>query len=81
MKTIIDWALFALTLAYMLTGLGVTKYRIVESLTGGLLTKNLSFQIHEILLIPFLISLALHIFWEQVTIIYLRTRKKISKSQ
>ena len=44
-KTIIDWFLLALTIGYLLTGLGITHYRIIESLTGGLLSKNLSFFI------------------------------------
>ncbi len=46
---------------YIITGLGISYYRIIEALTFGLLTKALSFKIHSYLLIPFLILLALHI--------------------
>ena len=46
---------------YVISGLGITQYRTVESLTFGLLTKNLSFRIHGNLLVPFLILLGLHI--------------------
>lgn len=74
-KTIIDWFLLVLTIGYLLTGLGITQYRIIESLTGGLLSKNLSFNIHENLLVPFLIFLTLHLLFGPVTRIYLKTRK------
>ncbi len=50
------------TVVYVVTGLGITEYRTVEPLTGGILTKSLSFDIHYWLLWPFLILLALHIY-------------------
>ncbi|MDD5339807.1 MAG: hypothetical protein PHV13_01005 [Candidatus ainarchaeum sp.] len=55
--------LFALvTLAYLISGLGITEYRAIEPLTGGMLTKALSFTIHGMLLVPFVLLLALHIY-------------------
>jgi dolichol kinase len=54
--------LVTVVILYLITGFGITEFRIVETLTFGLLTKNLSFQIHDNLLIPFLILLGMHIF-------------------
>lgn len=53
-------SLLVITLIYVITGLGITEYRIIELLTGGLLSKNLSFTIHLYLLIPFLVLLIIH---------------------
>jgi cytochrome b subunit of formate dehydrogenase len=60
-KRIIHWSLFTVAIIYVLTGLGITEYRIVEPLTFGLLTKTLAFTIHNNLLIPFLVLLTSHI--------------------
>jgi thiosulfate reductase cytochrome b subunit len=60
-KRVIPWLLLALLALYIITGLGITQFRTVEKVTFGLLTKNLSFQIHEVLLYPFLALLVLHI--------------------
>ena len=62
LKRIIRWLLLAIVIAYGLSGFGITEFRIVESLTFGLLTKNLAFKIHDILWIPFLVLLTLHIY-------------------
>lgn len=63
LKALTHWLLLILTLAYIITGLGILYFRIVEPLTLGLLTKALSSKIHLYLLIPFLIVLVLHIFF------------------
>ena len=60
-RRIVHWLLIVATAAYLLTGLGITQFRIVEPLTFGLLTKNLAFRVHEQLLIPFVVLLVLHI--------------------
>jgi len=60
-RRVIHWSLFTVILIYVITGLGITQFRIVESLTFGLLTKSLALKIHDYLLIPFLILLILHI--------------------
>lgn len=52
-----------LVLLYIITGFGITDYRAVEPLTLGLLTKALSQQIHRALAAPFIIVLALHIYF------------------
>ena len=61
-RRIIHWLLAALAVIYIVTGFGITEFRTVEALTFGLLTKNLAFRIHNILWIPFIILLGLHIF-------------------
>ena len=58
---IVHWLLIIITVLYLITGLGITEFRIIESLTFGLLTKNLAFRIHDSLLIPFVILLIMHI--------------------
>jgi len=52
-----------LIILYLLTGFGITNYQIVEPLTLGLLTKALSQQIHMVLALPFIMVLALHIYF------------------
>ena len=59
-KTII-WLLAMVTVLYGITGFGITEFRTVETLTFGLLTKNLAFKIHTNLEIPFIILLMLHL--------------------
>ena len=56
------WLLVIVLALYFLTGFGITEYRVVENITFGLLPKNLAFKIHEVLWIPFLVFLVLHIF-------------------
>ncbi|MFC1908150.1 hypothetical protein ACFLWD_01470 [Chloroflexota bacterium] len=61
-RSAIKWLLLAIVIFYLITGFGITEFRTVESLTLGLLTKSLAFKLHEILWIPFVILLVLHIF-------------------
>lgn len=61
-KQTIHWLLTVAVIIYLLTGFGITEYRIVESLTFGLLTKSLAQKIHIDLEIPFIILLILHIW-------------------
>ena len=56
----VSWTLLALALLLVLTGLGITEFRTVEVLTFGLLGKSLSFQLHSLLWIPFIVVLVLH---------------------
>lgn len=57
----IGWLLLALALLLVVTGLGITEYRTMEAVTFGLLGKALSFQLHGLLWIPFLVVLAAHL--------------------
>jgi thiosulfate reductase cytochrome b subunit len=71
-KRVVPWLLLALLALYIVTGLGITEYRIIEKITFGGLSKNLSFKIHDNLLYPFLVLLVAHIVLRYVL------RKKIS---
>jgi len=62
MRETIYWLLTAVVIVYLVTGFGITQYRIVEPLTFGLLTKSLAHKIHINMEIPFIILLILHIW-------------------
>ena len=62
-KKIIHWLFAVVTLIFVITGLGITQYRIVEQITFGLLSKALSYQIHTNITIAFLILMILHIYF------------------
>ncbi|VVB74460.1 Uncharacterised protein [Candidatus Tiddalikarchaeum anstoanum] len=64
-KRIIHYSLLALTITYLITGLIVTEYRIVEPLTFGLLSKAVSMQIHEGLIYLFIPVLFLHLYFKR----------------
>ena len=59
-KTVI-WLLAIVIVLYGVSGFGITEFRTVETLTFGLLTKNLAFKIHNSLELPFIILLFLHL--------------------
>jgi hypothetical protein len=58
---------------FIVTGFGISNYQIIESLTGGTLSKLTSFQIHSNLIIPLIILLIFHIF--------ITVRKKFTKEK
>lgn len=60
-KRVIRWSLVTVTVAYLITGFGITEFRAVESLTFGILTKPWAFKIHTNLEIPFITLLGLHV--------------------
>lgn len=62
MGVTIHCLLTVVAIVYLITGFGITEYRIVETLTFGLLTKSLAHQIHLSLEIPFITLLVLHIW-------------------
>jgi hypothetical protein len=61
LKAAVRWSLLILTLLYLVSGLGITQYRLIEPLTLGLLSKSLALRIHDDLLIPFVALLCLHV--------------------
>lgn len=61
-KRILRWTLAVVTIIVIISGLGINYYTAVEYLTFGLLSKNLAFQLHFWIFIPFLILFLLHIF-------------------
>ena len=60
-RRIVPWLLLANVVVFMLTGFGITQFRIVEAITFGLLDKNLAHRIHLDLWIPLVVLLVLHI--------------------
>jgi hypothetical protein len=70
----LHWLLTVLVIVYLITGFGITEYRIVETLTFGLLTKSLAQRIHINVEIPFIILLVLHV-WLLPLLRYFRSRK------
>ncbi|MFC1951276.1 hypothetical protein ACFLXN_02585 [Chloroflexota bacterium] len=46
---------------YILTGYGISEFRIIESITFGLLSKPLAFKIHHYLIYPMAGLLTVHI--------------------
>jgi hypothetical protein len=76
-KGTIHWLLTVVVIVYLITGFGITEYRIVESLTFGLLTKSLAQKIHLNLEIPFIILLVLHI-WILPLLKYLKLKNLTS---
>ncbi len=65
-KRIVHWLLTIMIVLYLITGFGITEFRVVEALTFGLLAKNLAFKIHNNLWLPFIILLGLHIFLSSI---------------
>ena len=61
-RKITRWLLLAVVLLYLISGFGITEFRVVETLTMGLLNKSLAFKMHDVLLIPMLVLLVLHVF-------------------
>ncbi len=62
-KTLIHILLAIVIILFIVTGFGITNFRVVESLTAGILSKPVSFQIHTNLTIPLIILLLLHMFF------------------
>jgi len=75
MKGTIHWLLTVVIIVYLITGFGITEYRIVEPLTFGLLTKNLAHKIHTSLEIPLIILLILHVSLPPILRSYFKLKK------
>ncbi|MDI6724980.1 MAG: molybdopterin-dependent oxidoreductase [Methanobacterium sp.] len=78
-KKILRWTLALFTVLIIVTGLGINYYTTIEYLTFGLLSKNLAFQLHFWLFIPFLILFLFHIFIRPILRL-LESIKKQSKN-
>ena len=73
-RTIIHVFVTILIILYLLTGLGITNYQLIQTITFGGLSKPTAYQLHSILLIPFIIILALHII---LTMVYKHQKRNI----
>ena len=60
-RMMVRWLLFIAVLLYILSGYGISESRAVESLTFGLVTKQVAFTIHDNLIIPTALLMFLHI--------------------
>ncbi len=60
-KTLTHVLLTVVIIIVIITGFGISNYQIIESLTGGTLSKLTSFQIHSNLIIPLIVLLVVHI--------------------
>lgn len=72
LSKMVHWALLLIAVVFLISGLGISYFRVVETITFGFLSKNVAFMIHESLWIPFTVLLALHLFLT-------KSRKKIKK--
>jgi len=60
-RKIIQWLLLAMAVLFLLTGFGISEFRVVETITFGWLSKSWAFRLHDNLWIPFVVLLVLHI--------------------
>ena len=60
-KTLTHVFLTIVIISFIITGFGISNYQIIESLTGGTLSKLTSYQIHSNLIIPLIALLVGHI--------------------
>jgi len=60
-RKIIQWLLLAMAVLFLLTGFGISEFRVVETITFGWLSKSWAFRLHDNLWIPFIVLLILHI--------------------
>lgn len=76
-KTSIQVILLVLVIVYPLTGYGITENRIMRNITFGLLTPPVAFEIHQNLIIPFIIFLLLHIFFKPISRLFSKGRNDV----
>ena len=55
------WILTIFIIFYIVTGFGISNYRLIEPITFGLISKPIAFQLHSILIYPFVGLLLIHI--------------------
>ncbi len=56
--------LTASTFLFIISGIGITEYNFMNFITLGLLTKDRSYLLHNILLYPFTALLFLHVYYK-----------------
>jgi hypothetical protein len=61
-KKAAHWLLFLVSLLMIVSGYGISEFRIMEGLTFGLLSKSAAFTMHGMLVLPFVILLLLHVY-------------------
>ncbi|MFC1644951.1 hypothetical protein ACFL08_02920 [Patescibacteria group bacterium] len=56
-----NYSLLATSVLMILSGYGITKHRLIEKITFGLLNKPTSFSLHSYLGVAFIVLLIAHI--------------------
>ena len=64
--------LLVVTLVFLLSGFGITEFRLIERITFGMLTKPLAFRMHSYLWIPFVVLLLTHVWFYPISKFILR---------
>ena len=77
---LVHWALLVLTVLVVVSGLGITQYQVVSTLTFGLLSKALAFKLHLALWIPFVVVFVAHVLLTTMLFRRRRTTKGDSVS-
>lgn len=62
-REIVHFLLTIATALFLVSGLGISDFILMERITFGLLTKSRSFWIHDNLLYPFTLLLFLHVYF------------------
>jgi cytochrome b subunit of formate dehydrogenase len=60
-RRVTHWLMVAVLVVYIVSGYGITQFRVVEALTFGVISKPLSFKVHNGLFITLAALVALHI--------------------
>jgi cytochrome b561 len=60
-KRTTHWLLLVVTVLFLITGFGISEFRVVETITLGWLTKSWALKLHDNLWIPFVVLLVLHV--------------------
>ena len=57
----VDWTLLVVAIIAIMSGLGITEFRVMERLTFGALSKIMAFRVHFAIWKPFLVLLVMHL--------------------
>jgi cytochrome b subunit of formate dehydrogenase len=60
-RQVVQYVLLFILFLYLLSGFGITEFRVIEFVSFGVLTKNIAFILHNNLIIPMAVLLVIHI--------------------
>ncbi len=66
LKKTVHLILIILVAMVIVSGLGISYYQIINTITIGFLSKDLAFRIHTLIFVPFLIVLLIHSFMSRI---------------
>jgi len=75
-RKIVQWLLLAVIVLFLITGFGISEFRVVETITFGWLTKSWALKLHDNLWIPFVVLLALHVL---LPLVFKRKVKEVKR--